>query len=249
MASFGNPLLSAYNQAAAAGTLEAEADHLQRTFAFGIPNEDALDALERSSPGGIVEMGAGTGYWARLLVERGVTMTAFDLEPAPSARNQWFAGREAWTAIEGSECYVASDHADKTLLIVWPTRNETWASETVESHGRSGGQRVAFVGEPYGGRNGDDYFHALLGEVDRCWACSVRVAGVPCVCGIQPLFAPTATVALPQWPGRFDALHLYEAQTDAAQLSPNAPLKNRPSGPMPLLRRLRGRTTIADEPE
>ena len=72
-------------------------------FAFAVPSVEALDFLAANGP--YVEMGAGTGYWAAFLHERGVSVTAFDARP-PSrgdsarrlvdsdeeARNEYHAG-------------------------------------------------------------------------------------------------------------------------------------------------------------
>ena len=52
-------------------------DHLSRKYAFGVPGNYALDCLARYGP--LVEIGAGTGYWARCLRERGVDIFAYDV--------------------------------------------------------------------------------------------------------------------------------------------------------------------------
>jgi hypothetical protein len=49
-------------------------DHLSPKYAFGVPGNYALDCLARYGP--LVEIGAGTGYWARCLRERGVDIVA-----------------------------------------------------------------------------------------------------------------------------------------------------------------------------
>ena len=49
------------------------------SLAFAVPSERALDLLASYAP--LVEMGAGTGYWARLLQLRGVQVAAFDSVP------------------------------------------------------------------------------------------------------------------------------------------------------------------------
>ena len=48
-------------------------------FSWAIPNEEALDAIAAVGP--IVEIGAGTGYWAWLLQKRGVDVVAYDATP------------------------------------------------------------------------------------------------------------------------------------------------------------------------
>ncbi|KAG7385694.1 hypothetical protein PHYPSEUDO_001148 [Phytophthora pseudosyringae] len=49
-------------------------------YSWAIPDERALQILKHYGP--IVEMGAGSGYWARLLQLRGVDLVAYDLHVA-----------------------------------------------------------------------------------------------------------------------------------------------------------------------
>lgn len=98
-----------------------------RTYGFAIPTDDALEHIEPPSPGGIVEIGAGTGYWAHLLDRRGVDVRAFDIDPAPSSANKWFAGTRPWHRVETGDHTVVDQSASRTLVIVWPTKNEAWA--------------------------------------------------------------------------------------------------------------------------
>jgi len=58
---------------------------LRRLYAWGLPTAEALDCIEQtfhSSGGeGLVEIGAGTGYWACLLRRRGIVVMPYDLHP------------------------------------------------------------------------------------------------------------------------------------------------------------------------
>src|SRR5262249_50271247 len=149
------------------------------------------------------------GYWARLLHDRGVAVTAVDPHPAPSASNQWFAGQLPWFTVEKGDETTVVRHRRRTLLIVWPTRDECWAATAIELYRLRGGQRVVYVGEGPGGRTGDDRFHALLGSLGRCVACAYDVTDVACVCGIRPLWRAHTTIDLPDWPGFETKLTIY----------------------------------------
>ena len=186
------------------------------SYAFALPSEAALRAVAEASPRGVVEVGAGTGYWARLLRDRGVDVVAYDVAPPPSPDNRWFAGVAPWYPVRVGDESAVERHADRTLLLVWPTRTEDWGAAAVDRFGTAGGQRVAFVGEPVGGRTGDDRLHALLGELDRCWSCAYGVTTSACVCGVRPRWRRTATVALPG--GRSDELRLYVRDDGAPPL-------------------------------
>ena len=205
-----NPLLDFYNAAIAlpATATQARTDAI-RTYGFSIPTDDALEHIERRSPGGVVEIGAGTGYWAHLLDRRGVDVRAFDIDPAPSSANKWFAGTQPWHRVEIGDHTVVDQSATRTLVIVWPTKNEAWASAALERYHTAGGRCVVFVGELGGGRTGDEAFHAHLGNIDLCLQCEYGVLTSPCICDIQQLWTRQTTVVLPHWPGYDDDLHIY----------------------------------------
>lgn len=48
-------------------------------YAYAVPNEAALTTLTALGP--LVEMGAGAGYWARLLKMRGAKVLPMDVHP------------------------------------------------------------------------------------------------------------------------------------------------------------------------
>eukprot|EP00897_Mesotaenium_endlicherianum_P009382 jgi/Mesen1/8472/ME000478S07970 len=54
---------------------------LRRIYSWAVPTGEAIDAIVKSAPGGVLEIGAGTGYWAHLLRQRGVQVAAYDLQP------------------------------------------------------------------------------------------------------------------------------------------------------------------------
>jgi hypothetical protein len=54
-------------------------DWLARLYAFAVPNQACLEELAKHTP--IVEMGAGTGYWASQLKNMGVDVIAYDIKP------------------------------------------------------------------------------------------------------------------------------------------------------------------------
>ncbi|MGI8762995.1 MAG: hypothetical protein ACR2LO_03195 [Ilumatobacteraceae bacterium] len=199
----GNPLLELHRTSggSAAGRHEAI-----RLFAFAVPDDAALAVIVRSAPTGVIELGAGTGYWAHLLAQRGVDVVAFDPTPAPSAANPWFAGAEPWFPVRVGDADVIDHHARRCLLLVWPTRNETWPAAVIERFHACGGHTVFYVGEGPGGRTGDELFHRLIGEIDHCQHCAYGLIDHPCICGITPLFEPVGHHAIPTWHGFDDRL-------------------------------------------
>jgi hypothetical protein len=149
------------------------------------------------------------GYWARLLVEQGTDVIAFDLHPPPSPANRWFDGIEPWCSVQPGGEDVVHLYPQRTLLLVWPTRDEEWAARAAVAHHRAGAASLVFVGEAPGGRTGDDQLHAVLGHFDRCLSCSLGVLDVPCICALDQLWERQRTVRLPHWEGFGGDLHVY----------------------------------------
>ena len=203
----GNPMLAAY---LSASPDDAEArDTIITSYGFGIPTATAVDAIKQHAPHGVIEIGAGTGYWARLLDGGAVDVIAFDVEPPPSAKNPWFAGTLPWHPVERGDHTAVAEHTQRMLLLVWPTKNELWAADACALFHSAGGTHLAYVGEEPGGRTGDDVFHARLGDLEHCMQCHYDIDTAPCICDIEPLWRRVQTVELPHWQGFHDDLHLY----------------------------------------
>ena len=57
----------------------------RRMYAWSVPCEEALRSIAQASPNGVLELGAGTGYWASLLRSRGVPVACYDRVPVSGA--------------------------------------------------------------------------------------------------------------------------------------------------------------------
>lgn len=203
---FWNPLEEFHS--ACAGALGRRDEAVSR-FSFAVPTQEAANAIARSSPNGVVELGAGLGYWARVLDHAGIDVAAYDIAPPPAAENRWYAGLEPWYPVRRGSVSSLSQHHGRTLLLVWPTRNETWAADALAYHHRSAGPSVAVVGEPPGGRTGDDVFHAMLGHLPACLGCRYRSSRSACTCEVPQLWSQVEEVELPRWNGMHDNLRIY----------------------------------------
>jgi hypothetical protein len=137
--------------------------HLTRKYAFGVPGDSALDCLARYAP--LVEMGAGLGYWARCLRERGVDIIAYDamgeswrawFRPSILAETRRDGTRAiesrhhpersepvAWTEVLPGGPETLTRHPDRTLLLCWP---DPWSGFDQASLRTYPGKRVAIVG-------------------------------------------------------------------------------------------------------
>lgn len=144
-----NPLLVEFRSmmADAGEPTAAEIDQLTSVYAFAIPTERALRAIATHSPHGVVELGAGTGYWASLLRDLGVPIVAFDIAPPMSPDNRWFHSSTAWFEVQRGDESAIEPYGDRTLLLVWPTRDQTWPADALDRFHAAGGRTVIYVGE------------------------------------------------------------------------------------------------------
>eukprot|EP00929_Paragymnodinium_shiwhaense_P080631 TRINITY_DN42063_c0_g1_i1.p1 TRINITY_DN42063_c0_g1~~TRINITY_DN42063_c0_g1_i1.p1 ORF type:complete len:377 (-),score=96.56 TRINITY_DN42063_c0_g1_i1:529-1659(-) len=114
--------------------LQLIVEPLQRAFACGLPGETALDCLAKhaEASGGIVELGAGSGYWAKLLRERGVDVVAFDSKPpGVGAGNDLFVKSFSTVQLATKEAIAAAAVSRRMLLLVWPF-NEAKERQTAD---------------------------------------------------------------------------------------------------------------------
>ncbi len=156
---------------------------LVREFAWAIPNQRALAVI--ASLGPIVEIGAGGGYWARMLRDLGVDVAAYDpVAPDPDRRMLSWAWT-AWTDVDPGGPEKAGEHPDRTLMLCWPDGfANTMASEALDAYR---GACLIYIGEESGGNTADDAFFAAL---DRDWQLAHRVP-------------------IPQWYGMHDDLTVW----------------------------------------
>ncbi len=155
-----------------------ERNELTKRYAWGIPNDTAIRAI--ASRGPVVEIGAGTGYWASLLRQAKCDVVAYDEKPG---ENGWVQVEQCYYDVQVGQHEVVTAHQDRTLLLCWPPMSDM-AELALRAYR---GQTVVYVGENAGGCCASDEFFALLEDWSE--ACEVRI---------------------PQWWGLHDAMWIYE---------------------------------------
>ncbi|MEV6563032.1 hypothetical protein AB0M22_45460 [Nocardia sp. NPDC051756] len=146
---------------------------LQAACAYAIPSPETIDWMSRFCDGrSVVELGAGRGYWAAQLANAGVDVRAYDSEPPDRIENVSFRRAEGqtdvWHSVGDLDEFAArpSDGSSEVLFLCWPPGwGNSMASDALAAFGAAGGERVIYVGEPKGGKTGDDaFFDALLAD-------------------------------------------------------------------------------------
>lgn len=129
---------------------------LARQYAWGIPNQEALEVLAAHAP--IVEMGAGTGYWAHLLRQMGVDVLPYDRFPPARGKNP-YGHQDPWVDVIPGTPDVLANHPDRALFLCWPPSHVPMALDSLRSYS---GDTVIYVGEAKGGGTGTPEFHDFL---------------------------------------------------------------------------------------
>jgi hypothetical protein len=121
---------------------------LAQRYSYVFPDDRTLAALGGLGP--IVEIGAGTGYWAYRLRNLGVDVLAFDQAPPDQQRsNRYHAPTSTWSGVIAGDESVLRHHAGRALFLCWPPLFSSlgecltyYAGETVALIG-DGGHRTA----------------------------------------------------------------------------------------------------------
>jgi hypothetical protein len=79
-------------------------------YSWAIPDERAIEIVKCFAP--IVEIGAGNGYWAKLIKDRGVDIIAFDLFTAGAKGN--------WTSVEKGGPEVLKKFKGRAMMLCYP---------------------------------------------------------------------------------------------------------------------------------
>lgn len=196
MPSNANPYLAEYNAAItrsnspcltpldSQSTLYDARKTLRKKYSYAIPNSKALKAICLLSP--IIEIGAGSGYWASLIHQRKASISAYDVAPS---KNPYRFSHTHFPVLQHSDCVLPHTPPSYTLLLCWPPYNSPMAAVALSQFT---GTSLVYIGEAQGGCTGNDQFHECLA---REWRLTQRIP-------------------IPQWPGIHDSCFIYRKKTD-----------------------------------
>eukprot|EP00933_Yihiella_yeosuensis_P036281 TRINITY_DN30012_c0_g1_i1.p1 TRINITY_DN30012_c0_g1~~TRINITY_DN30012_c0_g1_i1.p1 ORF type:complete len:746 (+),score=145.37 TRINITY_DN30012_c0_g1_i1:130-2367(+) len=181
---------------------------LRNKHACSIPNSKALSILAASAP--LLEVGAGSGYWARLLQSRGVDILAFDtatFEPAYNGKTDIPSGKELIEDGEGRRNTVKPggpevvvQHPERTLVLMWADIEGfgTYGLQCLEGYQ---GDSLILVGEwktsTYGA------YTTGMSEHGRSFSKEFQES-------VEERFELVESVSLPNWPLALDRLALFK---------------------------------------
>lgn len=177
-------------------------EYYTKKYAWAIPTVEALECIGKYGP--LVEIGAGTGYWAYELRKRGVTIEAYDQYPPDGTEwtdeeleayqqkdgkhpgKSWYhRGADSWTEVrQGTPEILKTYSREWNLFLCWPPYATDMAAYALGYHR---GDFICYVGEDDGGCNGDHLFWKLL----------------------HKLYDQVEYENIPQWPGIHDYVAIY----------------------------------------
>lgn len=156
---------------------------LTREYSWAVPTQKALNIIASHAP--IVEMGAGTGYWASLLKKMDCDIITYDKwieERSPFGLNIWNTGNK-FTEVSCGDPKTLSKHPDRTLFLCWPPLGDPMARNCLKYWK---GRTLIYVGEFNGCCATPSFFKAL-----------------------NKSFLFEAAVKIPQWLGINDVLTVW----------------------------------------
>lgn len=182
-------------------------------WTWAIPSPDAIQFIVDQLDGrGVVEMGAGSGYWAWMLSQHGVDVNAYDTMPIGHEKS-WYTqehlDKGSWSGTKLKEFYPVTEsdiealdlpeNADRVLFLCWPNYGTSFAYDAVKAFK---GDTVIFIGEGSGGCTADDQFWGLM-EGDRGWR-EEEEHLYP-----EQEWKEVDRHSLPQWGGLHDSITVY----------------------------------------
>ena len=94
---------------------------LAQRYSYVVPEPQLLEVIRHHSP--LLELGAGTGYWAYLLRAMGADVIAYDHAPVGAVTaNRYHVNFRLWTEVRHGDVDVVANHVDRALFLCWPPR-------------------------------------------------------------------------------------------------------------------------------
>lgn len=145
-----------------------------RHYSWAIPNEEAIIEIGRHSP--IIEVGAGLGYWARLIAdyhrEKGQVITHICYDWGKQGEgNNWGKPHFQVNKGEPKDAFSFGIRREFTLFLCWPPRakDTPMLKECLDLYR---GNTILYIGE-WNGTNGWD------SRLETEWRLEKKIA-IPC---------------------------------------------------------------------
>jgi hypothetical protein len=122
-------------------------------FSWAVPTQSAVDVVVRHAER-VVEIGAGSGYWAWLLSQAGAAVMAFDCSPRSNT----------WYPVYPGDERSAAEYYNAALFLCWPPAGTDMAFNALSNFR---GDCVIYVGEWMRGNAEPEFFRLLSEAFER----------------------------------------------------------------------------------
>lgn len=106
-------------------------------YSFAIPNEEAIEEIVKYSP--LIEIGAGSGYWAYLINKKGGDIITFD-----NKRREY---DKYWYNVNYGNTNKVKEYPERTLFLCWPENEDSMGFDSIKN---SISETVILIGEKNG---------------------------------------------------------------------------------------------------
>jgi len=153
-------------------------DYLCNLYSYATLSPKVIDKIvsflsERDPKLGIIEIGAGTGYIAKLLEDTVLSVDALDIHPtsedvkATQAMNEYHGNTPPFIEVKKGSKLPNVNCKNRALLLCYPPPGSPMAHDTLQTYLQNGGRVLIHIGE-WKGLTGDKRFESLLAREMVC---------------------------------------------------------------------------------
>lgn len=147
-------------------------DHNCNLYAYATLGPNSIAVIKSvCKPAGILEVGAGTGYYASLLQAGGIDVKPSDIASTDASINEYHGSTPSFARVEnGGIDKLKSDMRQfhrESLLLCYPPPLSEMAHDALKTFIGAGGKRLIHIGE-FQGLTGSPTFERLLLRHFRC---------------------------------------------------------------------------------
>ena len=148
-------------------------DFMCNLYSYATLSPDVIQKLcefvKGSKSSQILEIGAGTGYLARLIQNEGINVNAWDIHPtktdcdsSTNVMNVYHGYTPPFCQVKMSAKFPPIPNCgEEILLLCYPPPRKTMATDTLQAYLRNGGMYLIHIGE-FKGLTGDQEFEKFL---------------------------------------------------------------------------------------
>lgn len=121
-----------------------------KKYAWAIPSDEAIKEIAKYSP--LLEIGAGSGYWAFLLQKQNVDIVCIDAQMG-------YTFKKNYVEVKKGTDRLIKNYTNRNLFLCWPNHSSSFAMRCLRNFFKSEAKYFIFVGEDWGGcTGGNDFF-------------------------------------------------------------------------------------------